>query len=632
MFIGWDSFGHWSSTFATDRSGTTDVDYRVKGYNKTLAPGESMITPKGFTGLYSDDLDNAGNECLDWQYRYMWDYTREPWFPAIRMLGYWYKGTGWGNGVPWTGGKPDYESSALKVFRLADLMRNVGADVYHRDWGWWDRAGDWNGPDFRTMGQYLSKSGTGQLIYAFLYTVDMQSKVAKEHPDWVLGGNTLDMSRPEVVDFMLGQLDDFEKKWGTFEWRNDSTPTSPKNGDDTVLQGQDAGFRQLLQRFLDKHPAAAFQAVNGGGRDAGYDYVRYSSTLQFSDGSIGVLRNYWATLLFPPDKTNDNPDQWDPDHYDKGKWRGLLAMNFDMTGDTWDPAKTEGIRLLVDIYHYLLKQGVVGRWVHVFRPTVVGDDPTLYFERLSRDGMRGILIPKHPAPGPITIRPKGLLPTAKYLVSYQESDDTATRSGADLMANGITLDHMPVGELIYLNLPFHPGNKLDKNTPTPPLAVTIREAQNMGFPGVELRWKPGHDDQWVSYYEVFRDGIAIDRVAHGTFDFDHSAGADPAAKYEVRTVDEAGNVSPRSEASGRNDSRRITVIDDAPGSGILYNDSWQHLSSLQPASSGTVSFSDQKGASAEIPFEGAEVRWYTKMGANCGKAAISHRRRPTGRD
>ena len=31
-----------------------------------------------------------------------------------------------------------------------------------------------------------------------------------------------------------------------------------------------------------------------------------------------------------------------------------------------------------------------------------------------------------------------------------------------LMARGISFDKMPAGELIYLNLPLHPGSKLDK--------------------------------------------------------------------------------------------------------------------------------------------------------------------------
>jgi len=38
---------------------------------------------------------------------------------------------------------------------------------------------------------------------------------------------------------------------------------------------------------------------------------------------------------------------------------------------------------------------------------------------------------------------------------------------------------------------------------------------------------------------------ADDRVAKGTFYFDHSVAADPAAKCEVRTVDGASNASTR---------------------------------------------------------------------------------------
>ena len=124
----------------------------------------------------------------------------------------------------------------------------------------------------------------------------------------------------------------------------------------------------MIRGFLDKYPGCAFQAVNGGGNDAGYDYARYASTVSFSDGAVGIIRNYYASLLLPPDKTSDIPDIWNPTNYDKATWRGLLCINFDMTGDTWDPAKLEGLRELIDIYHYLHKQGVVGRWVRVYRP------------------------------------------------------------------------------------------------------------------------------------------------------------------------------------------------------------------------------------------------------------------------
>lgn len=622
LFIGWDYFGHWASAFSLSQNGAVRAEFRVAGHKQTLAPGQSVTTPKAFVGLFSNDLDNAGNEVLDWQYRYLWDYTREGWFPAIRMLGYWMNGTGWGQpGVAWTGGKPDLRSTFLKVFRVADLMRYVGADVYHRDWGWWDRAGDWNGPDFRTTINYLRKHGMGQLIYAFLYTVDGESRVAREHPDWVLSGSTLDMSRPAVVEFMLTQLDGFVERWGNFEWRNDSTPTCPNNGDDTPLLGQDIGLREVIRRFLDKYPACAFQAVNGGGNNAGYDYARYASTVSFSDGAVGIMRNYWASLLLPPDKTSDIPDVWNPDKYDPAIWRGLLCINFDMTGDTWDPTKLEGLRELIDIYHYLQAQGVVGRWVKVYRPVITGDDPTMYFQRLSGDARRGIVIIKRPAPGAVTIRPKGLLPDAKYLVTFHEASTPQERTGADLMERGIAIEKMPPGELIYLNLPLHPGNKSDKTAPTAPKDITQRRAENMGFPGVELTWKPGTDDNWISYYEVFRNGATIDKVAKGTYYFDHSAGADSAARYEIRTVDAAGNASDKIAATGA-EGKPARVFDDASG-GITCTGDWQHQNNLQPAYAGTISQSNRKGATAEITLEGRRILWFSRFGANGGKAAIS---------
>ena len=160
------------------------------------------------------------------------------------------KGTGWGqSGVGWLGGNPDTLSTFRKVFRTADYMRYTGVDVYHRDWGWWDVAGDWNGPDFGATNRYLHKSGMGELIYAFLYTVSHDSKVGKAHPEWLIG-DTLDMSKPAVVEFIEGQLDRFVKRWGDFEWRNDSFFTAPRNGDDTPLLGQDQRFREILRHFL----------------------------------------------------------------------------------------------------------------------------------------------------------------------------------------------------------------------------------------------------------------------------------------------------------------------------------------------------------------------------------------------
>ena len=526
----------------------------------------------------------------------------------------------------WLGMGNDIPSAFRKVFRVATLMRYCGGDVYHRDWGWWDKAGDWNGPDWRTVNNYLRKYDMGLLLYAFIYTVDPQSKIAKERPDWLIKGTaTLDLSRPEIAEYLMNQLSSFRERWGDFEWRNDGTPLAVGlAGDDTVLLAQDQGIRKVIEQFLTKYPKCAFQACNAHCNGGGFDYLRYTSALQLTEGGMGLKRNHYASLLYPPDKTSDVCDAWWPDNYEKGLWRGLLCINFDMTGDTWNPEKLEGVRELIGIYHYLHAQGVVGRWVRVYRPRVAGDDPAMYFERLSRDRKRGVIITRRQAPGPVQIWPKGLLPAEKYLISFQESQATEERLGSDLMKDGIRIEKMPLGELIYLNLPMHPGSKLDREPPTAPAKLVKRAEVNMGYPGVELKWEPGRDNNWIAYYEIVRNGQAIDKVAKGTFYFDHSAGADLGGRYEVRTVDGAENRSSGTLAEGPA-APPAKVVDDAPvtGNNLTYSgEGWKHQANLSPCFGKTLSLSDKKGAKVTWRFEGQRVLWGSKLGADCGKAAV----------
>ena len=190
------------------------------------------------------------------------------------------------------------------------------------------------------------------------------------------------------------------------------------------------------------------------------------------------------------------------------------------------------------------------------------------------------------------------------------------------MQRGIALAKMPPGELIYLNLPLHPGSKLDRQPPTPPQEVHKRAAENMGYPGIELTWKPASDDNWISYYEVLRNGKAIDKVAKGTYYFDHSAGADLAANYEIRTVDGAGNASADVAADGPAASP-ARVVDDAPGAGVRYTGPWQRQTGLQPAHAGTLSTSTEKGRPPSSRWRASGCSGLPSSAPTAAQAAVS---------
>ena len=498
LVIGWDYMGHWASSFAVQGDGTVNASLRVAGHKQSLLPGQSVTTPKAFVALFRDDLDNAGNEFLDWQYRYLWDYTRDGWFPAVPMLGYWYKGTGWGKpGVSWVGGQSDIASQFTKVFRAVDLMREVGGDVYHRDWGWWDRAGDWNGPDFGTTNRYLQKYGMHQLVYAFLYTVDRQSKVAREHPDWLLG-ETLDMSRPEVVAHIKAQLENFHDRWGDFAWRNDSTPTSPEKRRRHRAAGPGPGLPRdhpELPRRLSRDRRSSRSTAAETRRDmttCGYRRC-FSSATPPSASCATITRR--SSFLPTSWKTTATPGT--PTTTTRRPGGGSSASPIMTTGDTWDKSKLEGLRQLFDIYHYLAAQGVVGRWVKVYRPRVEGDDPTMYFERLSGDRLPGT---DHPQAAGVraasTIHPKGLL--RRRAVTRSPSRNPRPKpntTGAELMKHGIAIDRMLPGELIYLNLPLHPGSTRDHQPPTAPRQCRQATGREHGLSRSRVAVEPRHRRQ-----------------------------------------------------------------------------------------------------------------------------------------
>jgi len=210
----------------------------------------------------------------------------------------------------------------------------------------------------------------------------------------------------------------------------------------------------------------------------------------------------------------------------------------------------DNLRKNFEIYHYLVQQGVAGRWSLVYHPKVEGDDPVYYFQRLSQNGKRGVIILKHFPDGEIKVFPKGLERQESYDVRFAFSRSVSIRTGADLMERGITVVDPTPGELIFLGLPNFPGSGADHTPPSDPTNVQKKVGTNMEVTGVEIEWEPSTDNNWLSYYQIYRDGKMIDKVARGTYYFDHSSGAmNLSAVYAVQAIDGDGNASRKVEAA-----------------------------------------------------------------------------------
>jgi hypothetical protein len=708
LAIGWDYMGHWSlqvGDFAGEQIG---VALQVAGFDQALLPGNRVTTPKAFAGAMSGDLDEIGNQILDWQYRYLWEFTNPEYFGKTRWAVDWPS--------PWIGdgGTPCADNWGRRLsldLRYTDLLRQAGGDILWDDAGWYDRWGDWNGPDWRLTTSYLEKHGMRWVLWQPSFLATAESKVARAHPEWLIAGQmAFEQSIPETTAWQKQLLDYNIAAWRDFQWRYDIAPAA--SASDTKLLAADQQFRSLIEQFKIAHPGSGVDACDGGGRWISYDLARLAESGECTDGGVGPYSGYYSSLLVPPDKLHNITD-FDHTFYQPSSDRTHLALNPSWYRDPGDGENIEAIRKDWEIYHYLIAQNVAGRWSHVFRPRVTGDDPIWYFQRMDSSGNRGIILTKHAKTGttyflistpvantdndrweggpaemgqvlttsaasldtgiyadpidheyryygvpgevfgplsfqyqtpqgdrpfvtqivkhgvarlvdqrffgiafqtgaeplniselgqfdpagnrgtyrltllrasdqkvlgsatldmsqtqadsvgfkyaklaapihlesgieePVRLYPRGLNVDHIYEVGSIHSRVRMHETGARLMSDGIRLATVPAGELIFLNLPDHPGSGTSKLTPQSPSHVTKRVGTNLGVQGIEIAWSPARTNQWISYYEILKDGSVAGKAAKGTFFFDHSPGARHHidARYEVRAVDGDNNHS-----------------------------------------------------------------------------------------
>ncbi|MCU0962084.1 MAG: malectin [Pirellulaceae bacterium] len=503
-----DYTGMWR--LAVDRDSTGPVRFTASlpemQFVQGLAPGEQMSLPMVTLGVFRDDLDDMGRRIYDWQYTYLWDYTRHDWFG--KML---YAAPIFGMNTGTASNQENFTVRLQHDMVYADIARKAGFDILWDDAGWYAQPGFWNlnreGPDFAQTVRYTTKSGMKWTLW-FL-----------NHP------------APGLLDTKVGA-------WGNFQWRTDGVAS--------YALKDEQEFRRSVAGFLDRHPRASFHTCGGGGTYAHtFEIQRYADANYFADFG-GDQTNYYCSYFELPDKWFD-PLLPNIKEY-PGKRQRMLTMV-----PVWGAGAANGdgtdLRPITDLYRYLMVHGVAGRWSYVAHPAIQGDLEYQYFQRLNRDRTKSVIILRHQPKGAVTICPRGLIAEQDYAVEFAVNAAKEHRNGADLMTHGITLSDPQAGELVFLNLPNRPGGGTDKTAPSAPGRVLTRCEVNLGYSGVGVYWSPGSDENWLSGYEIRRGAGVIDRVCTGTYYFDRSAGWDSDAEYAVRTIDGDGNVSGWTTAS-----------------------------------------------------------------------------------
>lgn len=591
-FFALEYLGTWRISVDSEAVGPANIRADVTDLDAVqLAPGQKIKLPMVTIGTFAGSLDDMAARSYDWQYQYMWDYTNMDYYAKPKWA------------LPWiycVQNLQEQFGERLAFLDMdADKCRDMGFDML------WDDAG-WSMYPTMPDDSYGNVFSSGYESPDFAQSLRYLKKMDLRWLAWFVGRPS-----PGVMDTKVGA-------WGDFEWRTDGVgfPDWASDGD----------LRDKIEHFLDNHPGCSFHTCSGGSHYSHtYEIQRYANTNYFSDFGRGDQTNYYFSYIEPPDKWTDIIEP----ALSKGVYRPELARQTLTMVPFWffyangnDP---EYLRKDLEIYRYMLREGIAGRWSYMFHPAVKGDIEYYYNQRTSHDRTKACIIIKHKAPGKVTICPRELLPEHKYVVGLDSSQDTTVRTGADLMAKGIVIKDMPAGELIWIGLPDRPGCKGDSKAPAAPGNVLVRRETNIGHSGVGIYWSAGIDNNWISFYEVSRDGKVLGKASVGTYYFDHSAGYNPDAKYEVRAVDGSGNVSPWT-AGKAVDNDPITAyalggLFSEPGRDGWYAETTtdgKNYFSMQVVKPASTSAADL-GGSPNKP-GGVEGYWEGPAGAHIGRA------------
>ncbi len=619
--VGLDLHGRWQAAIGNVDGAPVGLSVTLPNYDGAVAPGESVTSPRAWTLAYAGDLDEMTNRLLDWQYRYLWDYTRAVLRRRAdaRLLAE-------RRAVQPPRRLRDPTGALQKVFGLVDHMRHVGGEHLPPRLRLVGQHRRLARTDWRSSGDYLAKSGMRQLIYYPAYNVNGSSVPYQSNPSWfpaqppscnpvgTFGQHVADLSIPAAASWVQQLVTDNAVRWGDYMWRNDACPIVDVNGAKQLKQSE--AFVRLSEGFLDARPGSTIQTVNSGGTELGWEILRRSSSASISDRR-GDWHLYDATRLFPADKISGMPDDWLVGEC-RPVFNYALAFNPDFSGDSGDAADLECMRGVIERYRYLKAEGVAGRWSRVYHLDRAGCRAQLDAARQQRRqqerpaARRGRERQRHRLPeGPQRGRHlRGLLPAGG---GHGEPD----RRRPD--EQRITLSSPAAGEIVWLGMPKRPGGGGDTTAPSAPASVTAAHETNMNVPGVGVTWPAASDDTFLSGYDVLRDGARIAVVSKGTYYFDHSPAASPQSTYAVRAFDGDGN---RGATVSTTPAGAEATVLDGTARAIAYDGGWSHQTGRVEAYDGTLSVASAAGATATLDFTGSGIAWYAKLGPDNGKAVV----------
>lgn len=321
--LGWT--GNFSFTFEVDNNNQLRI---ISGINPSasaylLEKGEKFVTPEFIFTFSPEGVGQASRNFQKWALKHSLYKGEED---RLTLL------NNWENTF--------FDFDEEKLTELFGEAKDLGVDMFLLDDGWFgnkyprsgDNAGlgDWEVTNSKLPNgiPYLVKkakdTGVEFGIWIEPEMVNPKSELAEQHPEWIFkipdrepyyfrNQLVLDMTNPEVQDFVFGIVDTLMTNnpgLNYFKWDCNSPITNIysqylKDRQGNLYVDYVRGLYNVLDRIKEKYPDLEMMLCSGGGGRCDFEALKYFTEFWCSDNTDPIERLYiqWGFSQFMPSKS-----------------------------------------------------------------------------------------------------------------------------------------------------------------------------------------------------------------------------------------------------------------------------------------------------------------------------------------
>jgi alpha-galactosidase len=434
---------------------------------RVLDPGEAVKTPETHILCMKSDLDHVTQALVD---HVRGDVLPRP--PSDHVFDVEANHRGY---------IVDHETEA-GIDREIDMAADIGAETFVIDAGWYgqepnhwyDNVGDWYAGawlpnDIQPIREYARKKGMRFGLWVEIEGAGANSKLRKEHPDWILtrggkpvaNGRHLDVANPVVGKWMEYEIARIIRKYDLDVFRIDYN-MSPEEDGNQVRSGfvENSQWRHvenlyaMFDRLRQQFPKVIFQNCAGGGGRLDWGILRRFDNTELSDWMReprGVKILNGMTWVLPPEillrsfgtEVSDLAGDGDLDSQLRQVQMSLpIFRGIAPSLEEENPELRQKLRSGVDFYKNeirpIMRRGLV--YHHTALPQFNSESPWVVLEYAAHDKSRAVatLFRTSNFEDPVyRFVPRGIDVSRRYRVTFQNSGATVEVPGFELMRDGI---------------------------------------------------------------------------------------------------------------------------------------------------------------------------------------------------